>query len=152
MELNEIERLIEPVAQRHRCELVDLTFRREAGGWVLRVFIDRPEGVGVDLCAEVSRDLSAEFDVSNVIDHAYTLEVSSPGIDRPLTKAADFRRYLGKAAKLKTREPLDGRRNFAGRLATVADDDSTVTVEDEDGTTHTIPIAAIGRANLKIEI
>ena len=148
----QIEQIAAPVASRHGCELVDLCFRREAGGWVLRLFIDRPEGVGVDLCAEVSRDLSAELDVADVIEHKYTLEVSSPGLNRPLTKAADFRRYLGRAAKLKTREPFDGRRQFSGRLRAVAEDDSAVIVESEDGATHTIPITAIAKANLKIEI
>lgn len=148
----EIESIAKPVAARHGCELVDSTFRREGGGWVLRVFIDRAEGVGVDVCAEVSRDLSAELDVADLIDHAYTLEVSSPGLDRPLRTARDFRRFLGKSAKVKTRDPLNGRRNFVGRIAAVAEDESSVDLVIDDGTTHTVPLAVIAKANLKIEI
>lgn len=107
----------------------------------------------MDLCAEVSRDLSAELDVADIIDHPYTLEVSSPGLDRPLKTARDFRRYLGKAAKLKTRDPIgDGQRNFSGRIAAVADDDSTVSIVADDGVSHVIPLAAIAKAKLKIEI
>jgi len=148
----QIEQLAGPVAARHGCELVDLSFRRETGGWVLRLFIDRPDGVGVDLCAEVSRDLSAELDVADLIDHKYTLEVSSPGLDRPLTKPADFRRYVGRAVKVRLREPLDGRRKLVGRLSAVSDDGPAVSVEEDDGKTITIPITAIAKANLKIEI
>jgi ribosome maturation factor RimP len=103
------------------------------------------------VCAEVSRDLSAELDVADIIEHRYTLEVSSPGLDRPLKSARDFRRFLGRRAKLKTREPFGGRRSFTGRIAAVPDD-ATVAIEIEDGTTHTIPIPAIAKANLKIEI
>jgi ribosome maturation factor RimP len=147
----QIERLAEPVVRRHGCELVDTTFRREGSGWVLRLFIDRSGGVGVDLCAEVSRDLSAELDVADLIEHPYTLEVSSPGLDRPLKRAADFQRFCGRAVKVRTRDPVGGRRNFAGRIAEVGEDGATVTLE-VDGTSTTIPIAAIARANLKIEI
>jgi ribosome maturation factor RimP len=149
---SQIESLAKPVAARHGCELVDSSFRREGGGWVLRVFIDRAGGVGVDVCAEISRDLSAELDVADIIDHPYTLEVSSPGLDRPLKTARDFRRSLGKAARVKTRELVAGQRNFSGRIAAVADDESAVSIVADDGVTHTIPLAVIAKANLKIEI
>lgn len=153
VDTSQIEILAKPVAARHGCELVDSSFRREGGGWVLRVFIDRVTGVGVDLCAEVSRDLSAELDVADIIDHPYTLEVSSPGLDRPLKTARDFRRYVGKAVKLKTKDALEGgQRNFPGRIAAVSDDDTTVSIVADDGVTHVIPLAAVAKANLKIEI
>ena len=106
----------------------------------------------MDVCAEISRDLSAELDVADIIDHAYTLEVSSPGLDRPLKTARDFQRYIGRAAKVKTREPLAGQRNFHGRIAAVTDDASAVSIVADDGVTHTIPLAVIAKANLKIEI
>lgn len=131
---------------------MDLSFRREGNGWVLRLFIDRAEGVGVDVCAEVSRDLSAELDVADIIDHAYTLEVSSPGLDRPLKTARDFRRYVGRSAKVKTRDLVGDRRKFEGRIVAVGEDETSVAIEIEDGTTHIIPLAVIAKANLKIEI
>jgi ribosome maturation factor RimP len=154
VDVSQIEILAKPVAARHGCELVDASFRREGGGWVLRLYIDRPgvTGIGVDLCAEVSRDLSAELDVADIIDHPYTLEVSSPGLDRPLKTAQDFRRYVGRAARVKTREAIAGQRNFPGRIAAVADDGSTVSIVADDGNTHVIPLAVIAKANLKIEI
>src|SRR5262245_53345080 len=96
-------------------EIFDVQFRREAGGMVLRVLVDRPgpsatteDSVSVDECATVSRDLSAVLDVEDVVPAAYILEVSSPGLDRPLRGAADYRRFTGRRAKLVMREKVDG--------------------------------------------
>ena len=112
-------------------EIFDVRFRREAGGMVLRVQIDRPgpaitaeECVSVDDCARVSRELSAALDVEDVIPTAYTLEVSSPGLDRPLRHADDYRRFAGRRAKLVMREAVDGQTFFKGRLGGV---DATAT-------------------------
>lgn len=151
VEVERIEAISRAVAGRHGCDLVDVSFRREANGWVLRALIDRPNGVGVEVCAEVSRDLSAELDVADLIEHAYTLEVSSPGLDRPLKGPGDFRRFRGRRARVKTAEPVSGRRSFDGEIVSVAEGDASVELS-VDGQMFTIPLAAITRANLKVEI
>src|SRR5881394_3436001 len=114
------------VAADRGLEIFDVQFRREAPGMVLRVQIDRPgpaataeESVSVEDCALVSRDLSAVLDVDDVVPVAYTLEVSSPGLDRPLRGIADYRRFAGRRAKLVMREAVDGQMFFKGRLGGV---------------------------------
>ncbi len=111
------------VAAGYGLEIFDVQYRRESGGMVLRIQIDRPgsaataeESVSVQDCANVSRDLSAILDVDDVVPTAYTLEVSSPGLDRPLTRADDYRRFAGRRAKVVMREPVDGQTYFKGRL------------------------------------
>ena len=123
---------------------------------VLRVQIDRPgpaataeESVSVEDCAHVSRDLSAVLDVEDVVPTAYTLEVSSPGLDRPLRSTDDYRRFSGRRAKLVMREPVDGQRHFKGRLAGV--DDQAVLIDGDDGRRHRVLFGVITRANLEVE-
>jgi ribosome maturation factor RimP len=144
------------VAAGYGLEIFDVQFRREASGMVLRVQLDRPgpaataeDSVSVDDCARVSRDLSAILDVEDVVPIAYTLEVSSPGLDRPLRHADDYRRFTGRLAKLVMRERVDGQGFFRGRLAGV--DGADVVIDAEDGKTHRVPIAVITRANLEVE-
>ena len=137
-------------------EIFGLQFRREASGIVLRVQLDRPgpaataeESVSVDDCAHVSRDLSAILDVEDVMPVAYTLEVSSPGLDRPLRHADDYRRFAGRRAKLVMREAVDGQRFFKGILGGV--DGSDVLIDGEDGRRHRVPVGIVTRANLEVE-
>src|SRR5213083_3666682 len=111
------------VAAGYGLEIFDVQFRREAPGMILRVQIDRPgpaasaeESVSVEDCARVSRDLSAVLDVDDVVPTAYTLEVSSPGLDRPLRRPDDYRRFTGRIAKIVMRERIDGQGFFRGRL------------------------------------
>lgn len=144
------------VAAGHGLEIFDVQFRREGQGMVLRVRIDRPgpaataeESVGVGDCVAVSRDLSAILDVEDLVPTAYTLEVSSPGLDRPLRGADDYRRFAGRFAKLVMREPVDGQTYFKGRLAGCADND--VLIDAEDGRRHRVPVGVITRANLEVE-
>jgi len=154
----------------HGLELFDLQFRRESIGWVLRVIIDRPansaessrspaepdrpfeEPVGIDDCKRVSQDLSALLDVEDEltagIDQTYTLEVSSPGLDRKLRGEADYRRFTGRLAKVVTSEPVDGQSHFAGRLSGVEGTDLLLT---EGRRVHRVPIASISRARLDVE-
>src|SRR6266849_6503300 len=129
-------------------EVFDVAFRREGRGMVLRVQIDRPgagatadESVSVEDCARVSRDLSALLDVEDVVPTAYTLEVSSPGLDRPLRHADDYRRFAGRRAKVVMREPVDGQTYFKGRLGGV--DDNAVLIDADDGRRHRVPIGVI---------
>jgi ribosome maturation factor RimP len=144
------------VAATHGLDIFDVQFRREAGGMVLRVQIDRPgpaatadDCVSVEDCAAVSRDLSAVLDVEDVVPTAYTLEVSSPGLDRPLRGADDYRRFAGRRAKLVMREPVDGQTFFRGRLGGV--EDGHVVIDAEDRRRHRVPIGIITRANLEVE-
>jgi ribosome maturation factor RimP len=144
------------VAGTYGLEIFDVQFRREAPGMVLRVQIDRPgpassaeDSVSVDDCAHVSRDLSALLDVDDVIPTAYTLEVSSPGLDRPLRSADDYRRFAGRRAKVVTSEPVDRQSFFRGRIGGV--DGTDVTIETDDGKQHRVPMDIITRANLEVE-
>ena len=102
-----------------------------------------------DDCANVSRDLSAIFDVEEIVPTAYTLEVSSPGLDRPLRGLDDYRRFTGRLAKMVMREKVDGQGFFRGRIAGVDGED--VLIDGEDRRTHRVPIAVITRANLEVE-
>jgi ribosome maturation factor RimP len=151
---------VRPIANRvaatHGVEIYDVQYRREAAGMVLRVQIDRPgpaavaeESVSVDDCARVSRDLSAVLDVEDVIPSAYTLEVSSPGLDRPLRGAGDYQRFAGRRAKLVVKPAVDGQGFFRGRLAGLEGAD--VILESDDGTRHRVPLDFITRANLEVE-
>jgi ribosome maturation factor RimP len=144
------------VAASHGLDLFSVQFRREASGMVLRVQIDRPgpaataeDSVSVEDCAAVSRDLSAVLDVEDVVPAAYTLEVSSPGLDRPLRSADDYRRFAGRRAKLVMREAVDGQTFFKGRLGGVQD--GRVVIDAEDRRRHLVPIGIITRANLEVE-
>jgi ribosome maturation factor RimP len=97
-------------------ELVHCEARRESGGTVLRLYIDREGGVTLDDCARISRQVSAELDADDPIEGRYTLEVSSPGLDRPLSRDRDFERFVGSQVRVVTASPLDGQRHFKGRL------------------------------------
>jgi len=110
-------------------ELVDAELTGGGHHPTLRVYIDSPRGITVDDCADVSRQLSAILDVEDPIPGSYTLEVSSPGLDRPLTTPEDFRKHVGENVKLRLRTPLDGRRNFAGRLVEMSDERVVVEVD-----------------------
>jgi ribosome maturation factor RimP len=162
-EIDDLWQLCEPPIEGAGLELVELSWNREPEGWVLRVFIDRPEGpklpgegeddarvfepmyVSHEDCERVSRDLSATLDVANTIHHAYRLEVSSPGIDRPLRRERDFARFAGRQARIRTTDPVEGRRNFSGVLAGAQD--GRVRIEC-DGRSYQLPLALIVRANL----
>src|SRR5471030_1069800 len=150
------------VAAGYGLEVFDVQFRREAPGMVLRVRLDRPgpaakeeDSVSVGDCASVSRDLSAIFDVEELIPTAYTLEVSSPGLDRPLRHADDYRRFTGRCAKLVVRPAVDGQTFFRGRIGGLdwnAGSEVPVVLLDEDnGKRHRVPLDAITRANLEVE-
>jgi len=149
------------IAASYGLEIFDLQFRRESIGWVLRVILDRngpastgpaEDGVTIDDCRHVSVDLSAlldvEEDLTAGLEQKYTLEVSSPGLDRPLRGEADYRRFTGRLAKIVTSAPVGGQSHFAGRLSGV--DDGVVLVA-EGKRTHRVPLAAISRARLEVE-
>jgi ribosome maturation factor RimP len=154
------------VAGSHGLAIFDLQFRRESIGWVLRVMVDRPwdaskgpeqpgDAVGIGDCQKVSHDLSALLDVEEgdgelgaALDKAYTLEVSSPGLDRPLRGEEDYRRFVGRLAKMVTTTPVDGQTSFAGRLSGVEDG---AVVLAEGRRTHRVPLTSVKRARLDVE-
>ena len=157
----------ERVARGYGLEIFDVQLRRESIGTVLRVIIDRPdrgvvetvdEAVGIADCQRVSQDLSAVLDVEEeglgeaALGQRYTLEVSSPGLDRPLRHEADYRRFAGRLAKIVTSAPLNGQSAFAGRIAGVetADNESVVVLE-EGRKTHRVPVHRIKRGHLDVE-
>jgi ribosome maturation factor RimP len=144
--------LCEPLIAAEGLELLDLEYTREQSGWVLRLFIDKPGGtVGVEECAIASHAVDKALDVEDVIPTEYNLEVSSPGLDRPLKKPAHFERVKGQKVKIKTFGPLfePPRKNFVGTLKDVAT--HAVTVEIEGAGSFTIAFKDIARANLEFE-
>jgi ribosome maturation factor RimP len=160
--LERVREAAERVARSYGLEIFDVQLRRESFGTVLRVIIDRPDSgppvstdsVGIADCQRVSQDLSAILDVEDqdletgAIGHAYTLEVSSPGLDRPLRHEADYRRFHGRLAKVVTSEPINGQSAFAGRLAGI---DGGNLLLEEGRRMHRVPIARIKRARLEVE-
>jgi len=138
--------MLEPGVRALGFELVEVEYKGAAGGQnVLRVYIDSPKGITVDDCARVSRQVSALLDVEDPIAEAYVLEVSSPGLDRPLTRREDFARYAGETVKVRMSEAVLGRRNFKGTLVGLEGDAVVVVVDNER---FSLPIARIERARL----
>jgi len=114
--VQDVASLVEPVAEDLGLELVDVEYVTERGRWILRIYIDKPGGVNVEDCALLSNEVGDLLDVKDVITGAYVLEVSSPGLNRPLRKEKDFLWAIGKKIKAKTKTPINGRRNFTGLL------------------------------------
>ncbi len=144
--MQDLAGLFEPVVESMGYELVGVEFSGGGSHGTLRVYIDHENGVNVDDCASISHQISAILDVEEPIQQAYDLEVSSPGLDRPLFKLTDFERFSGQAVKIKMSAGLHGRRNFKGVLQGVIDS-KWIEVE-VDGEIFQLPLADIGKANL----
>ena len=142
---NELAELLEPVLGRLGYELADLEVRSGGKGGLVRVFIDKPDGIDLDDCEKVSLAVSALLDVENPVPGKYTLEVSSPGLDRKLTKVAHFQRFVGEVVKVQMRLPIEGRRRFRGKLMSLDDENIVVEV---DGEPHSLALATIDTARL----
>jgi ribosome maturation factor RimP len=165
--IENIRAVAERVARSYNLEIFDIQFRREPVGWMLRVFVDVPFDVDADWPDEaerrsradasptiqdlehVSRDMSAILDVEETIDHSYTLEVSSPGLDRPLRTADDYRRFAGRLAKIVVAKPVDRQTHFEGRLGGFEDD--AIVIETTPGKRQRIPLSLVTRARLEVE-
>ena len=145
MTSEELAKLLEPTVERLGYELSDLEVKLGAKNGVVRVFIDKPDGVGLDDCETVSSAVSALLDVEDLLPGHYNLEVSSPGTDRRLTKMTHFQRFTGETVKVQMRFPIAGRKRFRGTL--VATDEENIVVE-VDGESHTLPVATIDTARL----
>ena len=145
MTATELAKLLEPTVERLGYELSDLEVNLAGKGGAVRVFIDHADGIGLDDCEKVSLAVSALLDVEDPLPGNYNLEVSSPGLDRKLTKPVHFERFTGEVVKVQMRFPIEGRRRFRGTL--VAADDEQIVV-DVDGESHTLPMATIDSARL----
>lgn len=151
-----IRELAAGIAAAYGLEVFDVSYDREGGTFVLRVVLDRPgpsataeDSVSLEHCAKVSEELSAVLDVEDVVPDTYTLEVSSPGLDRPLRTRDDFQRFAGRLAKIVTAEPIARQTAFAGHLRGVEGDD--VLFENEGGRMVRLPLGLIRRARLEVE-
>jgi ribosome maturation factor RimP len=142
---DEIQKLLEPTIERLGFELTDLEVRLSGKGGLLRLTIDKPDGIDLDDCEKVSHAASALLDVEDPVAGEYNLEVSSPGLDRKLTKVEHFQRFEGETLKITMRFPIAGRRRFRGKLMSSNDENIVVEV---DGEAHSLPLAMIDTARL----
>lgn len=161
--LERIRAIADRVARSRGLEIFDVQFRREAHGWMLRIYLDKPdapvhagragtiegEGVTIEDCQFVSTEVGTLLDVEDVVGHRYTLEVSSPGLDRPLRGTADYRRFAGCLAQFVLAEPVDGQTHVRGRLQGMEGDDVLVAVGNDQ--VRRIPSSRISRARLEVE-
>ena len=145
MTSDELEELLEPSVERLGYELADLEVKLGGKDGVLRLFIDKPDGIDLDDCEKVSHAVSALLDVEDPLPGQYNLEVSSPGLDRTLKKVEHFQRFVGEEVKVQMRFPIEGRKRFRGELTSSDDENIVVLV---DGQSHTLPIATIDTARL----
>ncbi|TYT22530.1 ribosome maturation factor RimP [Dictyoglomus thermophilum] len=143
-----LKEIVEPICEKYSYELVDLEYRREPHGWVLRVYIDKVGGVTVEDCAYLSEKISKELDIKDPIPHSYILEVSSPGLDRPLKRKRDFERHMGEKVNITLLEEIEGKKKFEGKIFKV--DEFSVTLKIDDSFV-TIPLEKIKKAMLIVE-
>ena len=149
MEITErVKELMAGYLDGHDIELVEITYKREQGGMVLRLLVDKPGGIKISECEELNNYLSETLDKENIIDDHHIVEVSSPGLDRPMKTDRDFERSMGKVLEITTYEPIDGKKSHCGRLIGI--DKENIVIES-DGTSTLIPMQKIARAVLKIE-
>ncbi|UCG78981.1 MAG: ribosome maturation factor RimP [Nitrospirota bacterium] len=146
--IDKVSKLAEEVADDYGVELVDVELLGSGRKMTLRVTIDAEGGVGLDSCQKVSRELEALLDVEDPISGSYTLEVGSPGLDRPLKKIDDFRRFVGKLAKVVTLDQVDGQNYFVGRIVDISGDDIKLELEKGE---MIINFDNIKKANLEVE-
>ncbi len=153
---DQVRALVEPVLARDGYELVEVEWLRQAGRWTLRLFVDKAGGVNIDDCQAASRTVEPILDVADFIEPAYDLEVSSPGLDRPLRKPADFERFAGQRAHVKAYGPVagtapgsPGRKHWSGVLRGFRDGGVEIEV---DGVLHRVPHDQIAKANLEYDL
>ena len=137
-----------PVLEELGLELVEVQYRREQSGWVLRLIIDKQDGVTLNDCTVVSREISQLLDIEDFIDQAYNLEVSSPGLDRPLKSMTDFQRFIGRKAKIKTIEPIAGQHVFIGKIHQTEGETIILEVGRKE---VEIPFLQVSKARLEVE-
>ena len=124
--------MAEPIVAGHGFELVDVEYVKEAGTWYLRLYIDKEGGITIDDCEVVSREFSDRLDAEDFIEDAYIMEVSSPGLGRPLKKEKDYKRSLGKEIEIRTYRPIDKQKEFFGILTAYDEKQVTITLENQE--------------------
>lgn len=144
---NKLETILAPVLQKEEMELVDVEYKKEGANWFLRVYIEKDGGVGLNECSIISMFLNKNLDETDFFPNHYYLEVSSPGIERPLKKPQDFIRFRGSNIKVGTMVKIDGRKHWEGILVDFADGQVVLEAESE---TFRIPLAEITQAKLKV--
>lgn len=142
-----VEQLVTPYLEENGFELVDVEYVKEGSNWFLRVFVDKDGGIDIDDCGRISEYLSEKLDENDPIPSAYFLEVSSPGAERPLKKAEDISKAVGKDVFVTTYEPVDGLKEFEGRLLSFVNDELVVEAGKKS---HTIPYSKVASARLAI--
>ena len=145
MTSDELEKLLEPAIERLGYELTDIEVRLGGQGGLVRLTIDKPDGIDLEDCEKVSHAMSALLDVEDPVPGNYNLEVSSPGLDRKLTKVEHFHRFEGETLKVTMRFPIEGRRRFRGKLLSSNEENIVVEV---DGESHSLPLTMIDTARL----
>jgi ribosome maturation factor RimP len=143
-----VEEIITPCVQESGLELVDVEFVREGGSWYLRIYIDKPGGIDVEDCGRLSQKIDRMLDEKDLIPQSYHLEVSSPGIERPLKKISDYNRFTGELAVITTFVPFEGKKKITGRIMAARGDDIVI---DSDGNELSIPFKQVASARLKVE-
>ena len=146
--IERVHRLVGPVLLSEGFELVEVEYRREARGWVLRLYVDKERGITLDDCAQISREIGRNLDVEDFIMTPYVLEVSSPGLTRSLKTEKDFMKYRDHLVKVTTNQPIENRRQIMGRLRGVEQGQIQIEV---DGKVFLVPLSFIAKANLDIE-
>ena len=143
-----LRELIEPILLTEGMELIDIDYRQESRGWVLRFYIDKEGGLTLNHCSRVSTQIGYLLEVKDLIPHRYTLEVSSPGLNRPLKREKDFKTYVGEMVQVKTSQPIDQRRNFTGKLLGYKEGEIMIGSDNQE---FLIPISCISKANLQYQ-
>jgi ribosome maturation factor RimP len=146
--VDRIRAMVDPILLDEGMELVDIEYRRESKGWVLRLTLEKEGGVTLDDCTRVSQEVGRSLDVEDFIQTPYTLEVSSPGLTRPLKTEKDFMKYRHRFIKVKTVDPIENRRQFKGKLLGVSENRIEIEVE---GGVFQIPLSNVAKANLEID-
>lgn len=146
--VDRVRQIAESYLEERGIEIVDMTYRREQYGMTLRILIDKPEGITINECEEANNFLSGELDKEDVIQDHYVLEISSPGLDRPIKTDRDFERAMGRVIEITTFEPIDGRKALDGAL--IGMDKENIVIES-GGITTVVPKNKIALARLKIE-
>lgn len=145
------ENLVQPILNDMNLELVDIEFKKEGSHWYLRVFIDKPGGIDIEECGQVSEKLSEKLDDEDPIEIPYFLEVASPGAERPLKSQTDFEKYVGEYVYMKLYEPIDGEKEFEGTLVSFENETASVEIRIKTRTKKLeVPYSKIAKANLAV--
>jgi ribosome maturation factor RimP len=147
--IDKIERILTPILEEDCLELIDIEFRPSGKRWLLRIYIEKDGGVTISDCVKVNRELGRTLDIEEIIEHPYTLEVSSPGLTRPLKNINDFKRYIGKQCRIITLKQLEEKNEFSGEIVRTTEDE--VEIRGKIGV-FTIPICDIKKAHLDFGI